>query len=322
MTIDKVRKINRLLKRMISEGEKSFIIYPYGSIGGLVDDILKKRFGIEAKYIVDKELSSVNDQIIWWDNIPEEDFINCRLLLCSDNNRIRVEVRENALNYFRINKITDVLSHSMFFDMDEYYEPLHLGVYGVRGGQLEAVHRELYKNKVQGAVAECGVYKGEFADIISQFFPDRKLYLFDTFDGFDDRDLCQVEDGYGSYLYEKWRKEFPLNDASVEMALSNISWRGNSVVYKGWFPESVIGTKAEDEKYAFVSLDTDLYKPILEGLRFFYPRMSPGGVIFVHDYVYESLPGVYEAVYKFCMEQNASYTRSIDNYSAIIFKPY
>ena len=43
---------------------------------------------------------------------------------------------------------------------------------------------------------------------------------------------------------------------------------------KGYFPESAHGI---DEKFAFVSLDLDLYKPTLEGLRFFYPKMIKGG---------------------------------------------
>ena len=38
------------------------------------------------------------------------------------------------------------------------------------------------------------------------------------------------------------------------------------------------------EKFAFVSLDTDLYKPTLAGLEFFWPRMSKGGFIFIHDF--------------------------------------
>jgi O-methyltransferase len=33
-----------------------------------------------------------------------------------------------------------------------------------------------------------------------------------------------------------------------------------------------------------VHLDADLYEPILEGLKFFYPRMPKHGMILVHDY--------------------------------------
>ena len=62
------------------------------------------------------------------------------------------------------------------------------------------------------------------------------------------------------------------------MALVNILYRTNTVVIEGYFPETTVGL--EDERFAFVSLDTDLYKPIYEGLKFFYPRLNPGGIIF------------------------------------------
>ena len=42
---------------------------------------------------------------------------------------------------------------------------------------------------LQGNVAEAGVYTGGYAHYINKYFPDRKLYLFDTFEGFDARDL-------------------------------------------------------------------------------------------------------------------------------------
>jgi O-methyltransferase len=40
----------------------------------------------------------------------------------------------------------------------------------------------------------------------------------------------------------------------------------------------------EGELFAFVSLDFDKYEPTLAGLEFFYPRVAPGGFVFVHDY--------------------------------------
>ena len=36
-------------------------------------------------------------------------------------------------------------------------------------------------------------------------------------------------------------------------------------------------------QYALVHLDADLYSPQFSGLQYFYPRMTPGGVIIIHD---------------------------------------
>lgn len=44
------------------------------------------------------------------------------------------------------------------------------------------------------AVAEGGVFQGDFAKVINQCFPKHKLYLFDTFEGFDERDTKKEYD--------------------------------------------------------------------------------------------------------------------------------
>jgi predicted O-methyltransferase YrrM len=54
-----------------------------------------------------------------------------------------------------------------------------------------------------------------------------------------------------------------------------------------------------DEKFAFVSLDMDLYKPTLEGLRYFYPRMSRGGIIAIHDFFSDAYPNIKQSVYEY-----------------------
>jgi O-methyltransferase len=58
---------------------------------------------------------------------------------------------------------------------------------------LELVAHEIYENNVIGEVAELGVYRGDFASIINALFPDRKLYLFDTFRGFARTTLILIE---------------------------------------------------------------------------------------------------------------------------------
>ena len=71
-------------------------------------------------------------------------------------------------------------------------------------------------------------------------------------------------------------------DTSVEDVLSVIGDAANIDVRKGYFPETVQGLG--DSKFAFVMIDFDKYEPTVAALEFFYPRMSLGGFIFVHDY--------------------------------------
>lgn len=73
--------------------------------------------------------------------------------------------------------------------------------------------------------------------------------------------------------------------------------------------------------FAFVSIDADLYKPIYEGLKYFYPRLSPGGYIFVHDYNTHIFHGAKQAVRDFCNESRVSFFPLSDHAgSAVIGK--
>jgi len=159
---------------------------------------------------------------------------------------------------------------------------------------LEMCGHEIYANNVLGNVAELGVFRGDFAKDINTVFPDRKLYLFDTFEGFDERDLgTEVGKGFSS-------GDQDFSGTSVAMVLSKMPHPNNCMVCKGYFPATAEGM---EDKFAFVSIDTDLYEPILAGLKYFYPRLSAGGYIFVHDYNNEGYKGARQAVLAYCKEQ-------------------
>ena len=52
-----------------------------------------------------------------------------------------------------------------------------------------------------------------------------------------------------------------------------------------------------------------MYTPTIEGLRFFYPRMMPGGIILVHDYFTKFYHGVKQAIDDFEKEMSIILTR-------------
>lgn len=64
-------------------------------------------------------------------------------------------------------------------------------------------------------------------------------------------------------------------------------------IRKGYFPDSAKGI---DEQFCFVNLDMDLYKPIYEGIKFFYPKLISGGTLLIHDYFSDAYPNVRQAV--------------------------
>lgn len=141
----------------------------------------------------------------------------------------------------------------------------------------------------QYAVAEGGVFQGEFAKEINYCFPNSALYLFDTFEGFDPRDLAvDTQIGHTSQTAEY------LSLTSEKLVLNKLHFKDKAIIRKGYFPETAIGL--ENTKYFFVNLDFDLYNPIIAGLRFFVPRLAPGGVILVHDFFNPGYLGVAQAI--------------------------
>jgi O-methyltransferase len=160
----------------------------------------------------------------------------------------------------------------------------------VRLAQLELIAEHINHFSISGDCAELGVFRGYFAQKIQEFMPNRKLLLFDTFEGFDLRDI-QVEK---SLSPNSAHDDFSCTD--IAKILTIFSDPNKLEIRKGFFPETA---RENDGPFAFVSLDVDLYQPTLEGLKFFYPRLSPGGVMLVHDYNNSRYPVVSKAVHEF-----------------------
>lgn len=138
-------------------------------------------------------------------------------------------------------------------------------------------------------VAEGGVFQGMFAAEINRYFPNNKLYLFDTFEGFDKKDVeVEIACNYSNV------KERYYNETSQEIVLNKLPYKKNAIIKKGFFPDTT--ADMPEEKYIFVNLDFDLYAPILAGLRYFFPRMDEEGIILVHDFFTKFYCGVATAI--------------------------
>jgi O-methyltransferase len=169
----------------------------------------------------------------------------------------------------------------------------------------------LKKDKVSGAFAELGVYKGDSAQLIHFMDKQREFHLFDTFEGFQEKDLA-IESGKAA-TYTKHN----FADTSIERVRKRLN-DPKFVFHQGYFPETA--EKMEDMQFALVNMDVDLYNPTKAGLEFFYPQLSPGGVIIVHDYN-PDWPGIMKAVDEFAktIPEPIVPLADIDN-SVMIFK--
>lgn len=171
----------------------------------------------------------------------------------------------------------------------EYNNPLvesYFNCYETRAKFIENFAEVIYEKGIRGNIGEGGVFEGRFSRVLSENFPDRKLYMFDTFEGFDSRD---VEYDINNNLSIEIKSGLYSSSKSVNEVVQSLSHPENAIVKKGYFPESA---KDVSDTFVFVNLDFDLYKPTIEGLKFFYPQMVNGGVILVHDYF--NAPGIIE----------------------------
>lgn len=154
-----------------------------------------------------------------------------------------------------------------------------------------------YMQKVldkEAGVAEAGVFEGDFAKYINEYYSDRNLFLFDTFEGFSEKDIKKERQ------FSK-AETGDYSNTSIDQVMKKMPYPEYVKIYKGYFPESAAGI---EHKFCFVNLDLDLYEPTYAGLHFFSDKMISGGVILVHDYFAENFKGPREAVDKFIAERN------------------
>lgn len=164
-----------------------------------------------------------------------------------------------------------------------------LGSDYARLAALELLCRRL--EQVPGAAAELGVYRGAFARCINRLLPRRTLYLFDSFQGF------APDSGAGEAF------QAAHESTSAAQVLSSLPHPEQAVLKPGFFPESLNGLEA---RFCLVSLDVDFETATLEGLRYFWPRLSPGGYVMLHDWGNPGLPGVAKALEQYQQELGTS----------------
>lgn len=240
-----------------------------------------------------------------FDLLSEEADVEVIAFVDNDSEKHGSEYRQIPI--FSPNKLKELHFHKLFYatqmgfgELDDQLEQLGVSEIEIDKAYIETITQArclslqrsaelLAQNNQQGAVAEAGVYRGEFARLVNRVFPERKLYLFDTFDGFDERDI-PFEDK------DSLTRASHFKDTSIDCVRAKMPNIRMCEFREGFFPTTAKGI---DDNFIFVSLDLDLYKPTYEGLLFFWPRMVSGGCIFIHDYFLPAYPNVSKAVSDF-----------------------
>jgi O-methyltransferase len=142
-----------------------------------------------------------------------------------------------------------------------------------------------------GDFAEVGVYKGGTAWLLAKVLENsgKTLHLFDTFAGMPEVDatrdnLAKVQAGIFA-------------DTSLEAVQDYLKEFPRTSFYKGLFPGTA--TPVREHRFSLAYIDVDIYQSTKDCLEFFYPRVTPGGVIVSDDYKSAACPGVEKAFDEF-----------------------
>lgn len=187
---------------------------------------------------------------------------------------------------------------------DHAYQDAFMELDPVRKNWIKSYAEYTREMGLTGNVAECGVFQGETSMFINKYWPDRTLYLCDTFEGFARNDVEYENMNFsafeeGTFGFQSFKEE--ASETLIKYVKARMLYPEKIIICKGYFPESA---REIDDRFCFVNLDMDLYQPQLEGLRFFWDKMEKGGVILLHDYFHPDLPGVKAAVTDFEKEIN------------------
>jgi O-methyltransferase len=148
--------------------------------------------------------------------------------------------------------------------------------------------RHVSRNRIEGAIVECGVWRGGSMMAAALTLralgdPSRELHLFDTFEGMSapaarDVNLHGMEA----------ERLFPGGSlaTSVDEVAANVASTGYPMdrvaLVKGKVEETI--PSRAPPTIALLRLDTDWYSSTLHELEQLYPRLSHGGILIIDDY--------------------------------------
>ncbi|WP_291728597.1 TylF/MycF/NovP-related O-methyltransferase [Bernardetia sp.] len=197
-------------------------------------------------------LSSENNSLFYLSHLPDR----------YSDNFAQYQKQSNFLEYKDINKWIDGNYFNNSGDLGRFFF-------------LNLCIESLLDENIIGNVMEIGVYKGNSGFLLAKYARQvgTTCYLFDTYEGFDQRDIQGIDSNTNKDSF----KDTSLAD------VKRVVGEENTTYVKGYFPES-LEQVGELESFSIVHIDCDLEKPIAESLEYFYPRMVKGGFLIMHDY--------------------------------------
>jgi O-methyltransferase len=158
---------------------------------------------------------------------------------------------------------------------------------------------------VSGDLAECGVFRGgslvPTAIYLQQRGIPKHIFGFDSFQGFDAVVNKDVALGGTRDPHRKLGGFSETSEGLVAGKLGRFKVERGVTLMPGYFRDSL--QKCAESRFSFVHLDCDTYDSYSECLRFFYPRVNPGGIVLFDEYNDPAWPGCNMAIDEFLADK-------------------
>lgn len=152
------------------------------------------------------------------------------------------------------------------------------------GRAMHTFHYALMAQDLEGDMVEFGCFQGHTARILACMLQNKKMYVYDSFEGSPINDENKVA-GLCATSVESFIETF--ENESLQLP----------IIKEGFFEHLT----ADDlpEKICFAHLDANLYISTIHPLEMIYDRMTKGGIIIIDDCPDERCPGVQKACDEF-----------------------
>ena len=184
-----------------------------------------------------------------------------------------------------------------------------------RVAALRQAVKYITDHKIPGDIVECGVWKGGSMMTIARTLiendsANRKLYLFDTFNGMSTPTPADV-DLRGNVASNLLDETYAIREKASIWAMAPLELVRQSMQSTGYDEERTIYVKGQVEetipaaapdKIALLRLDTDWYESTYHELVHLFPRLAVGGVLIIDDYGHWQ--GARRAVDQYLAENN------------------
>jgi len=229
-------------------------------------------------------------------------------------------------------------------DLQKDWEFNVLEIYNYRKpGQYDVLFKFIKDNhdKIPGDIVEAGVFRGKsiiaLGMILKELGSDKRIFGFDSFSGFPT--VYHPKDNLEEFDHLFQRGE--ITKEHISEAKKNIEWRrvvsgdkisaknisssgdfsgttidlvrrkiqlldlDNIVLIDGPFSKTMTENCFEPATIMAVLVDCDLYESYSQALAFVWPRLSPGGLVYLDEYYSLKFPGARTATNEFLARNTA-----------------